>query len=861
MGTFESAVNSIKSVSELPKRYSATQVEEKWKRYWEERGVFHFRKDATRERIYSVDTPPPTVSGDLHIGHVFSYAHQDFIVRYKRMQGFEVFYPFGFDDNGLPTERLVEKTKGVRAAELPRDEFIKLCHEVSQEQESKFKDLWQAVGLSCDWSEVYTTISERSRRISQRSFLHLLQDGHLYRKESPTLWCPECRTAIAQAEIEDQERDSEFYEIIFTASDGRRVPIATTRPELLPACVAVFVHPDDARYQDLIGKNLQTPHFNHEVEVMADELADPEKGTGIVMCCTFGDTTDIDWWQRHHLDTRVVIDERGRLNEHAQAFAGMSLDEGRRAVVEQLREGGFLTRSWSIQHPVNCHERCGTPLEFLITRQWYVRLLDKKEQLVAQGAKCRWFPEHMGVRYRHWVENLKWDWGISRQRYFGVPFPVWYCADCDEVIPAREEDLPVNPLHDAPPVEVCPHCGSSNIVPEKDVLDTWATSSLTPQLNTRWGEPNDRSQLLFPMSLRPQAHDIIRTWAFYTIVKAYLHTGEIPWFDVVVSGHAQDSSRHKISKSKGKGTRSPRELVEQYSADVIRYWAASAKLGTDTFIDMDDPRKDFEAGKRLVTKLYNASKLALRHLIGFTPAANQPLASIITHPVDRWAMTKLTRTVEAATRHLEEYDFAEALAVTERFFWNDFCDNYLELVKGRLYGDAILHLEKDHAARVQLSAKQTLYVALESLLKLFAPFIPFITEEIWHWYFAGFSDLPSVHLLSWPRREEFADLVDEELFTIGEDLVEALALARKAKSELGVSIKKQAKKLTIGFTNEQKVNPVVGEHLKVVETDLLATANVDELEFKAEVVPQGVELESGRLRGLLEMEGQEKAET
>lgn len=848
--------SGIKSVTELPKRYPSAEVEARWKLYWEEQGIFHFRGEGPREHIYSVDTPPPTVSGDLHIGHVFSYTHQDFIVRYKRMRGFEVFYPFGFDDNGLPTERLVERVKGVRAAELPRDEFIKLCLEVSQEQEVKFRDLWQAVGLSCDWTEVYTTISVRSRRISQRSFLRLLRDGHLYRKESPTLWCPECRTAIAQAEIEDQEREGEFHEILFTASDGRRIPIATTRPELLPACVAVFVHPDDERYRDLVGQKLRTPHFNQEVEVMADEMADPEKGTGIVMCCTFGDTTDIEWWQRHRLDTRVVIDEEGRLNAHAQELAGMRLEEGRRELIARLHEDGLLTRSWSIQHPVNCHERCGTPLEFLITKQWYVRLLDKKQQLIAEGAKCRWFPKHMGVRYRHWVENLKWDWSISRQRYFGVPFPVWYCTDCGEVIPAREEDLPVNPLHEPPPVDACPSCGSRSLVPEKDVLDTWATSSLTPQLSTWWGEPDDRSELLFPMNLRPQAHDIIRTWAFYTIVKTYLHAGGIPWYDVVISGHAQDSGRHKISKSKGKGTRSPRELVEQYSADIIRYWAASTKLGTDTFINMDDPTKDFEPGKRLVTKVYNASKLAHTHLIGFVAADSESLASI-SHPVDRWVMTKLAQTVEAATARMEEYDFAEALTLTERFFWNDFCDNYLELAKARLYGDALTHLDEAEAQQLQLSARQTLFVALQALLKLFAPFLPFITEEVWHWYFASLSDAPSVHVLAWPQANELGDATDEESLQIGNDLVEALTLARKAKSELGFSIKKQAKRLTIGFTEPEKVDAAVGEHLATVEGDLLATANVDELEFRAEVLPTGVALDTGRLRALLEMTEEE----
>ncbi len=843
--------SGINSIEELPNRYDPTKSEPHWQQFWEERGVFRFNRNAKRDNLYSVDTPPPTVSGALHIGHVFSYTQADIAIRYKRMRGYEVFYPFGFDDNGLATERLVERTRKVKAFEMPREEFIKLCLEVSREQEAEFKDLWQAVGISCDWTEEYTTINERCRRIAQRSFLDLYRKGEVYRKEAPSLWCPVCRTAIAQAEIEDHEHPSHFHEILFTLDDGARVPIATTRPELLPACVAVLVHPDDKRYAEYVGRKIRTPHFDIEVEIITDPQVDPEKGTGIVMCCTFGDTTDIEWWQRYNLDTKVCIDTTGKLNEVAGEFAGLSLTEGRKAIVETLLNKELLTRSWEIEHTVNCHERCGTPLEFIITRQWFIRLLDKKERLIEHGARCRWYPGFMGVRYRHWVENLHWDWCVSRQRYYGVPFPLWYCAACGEVIPAREPDLPVNPLSAPPPVDRCPECGSDRIEGEKDVLDTWMTSSLTPQINARWGEEDDRMQQLFPMTMRPQAHDIIRTWAFYTIAKAYLHHNDVPWSDIMISGHAQDIGRQKISKSKSK-TADPREMIAQYSADTVRYWSGSVKLGADTFIDMQDPRKSFEGGKRLVTKLYNASKFSHTHLIDFDPRGRN-LAELATHAVDRWLLARMGETIERGCVEFDQYEYSEALATTERFFWSDFCDNYLELSKGRLYGDVLKDQSPEETERLQLSARATLYLALESILKLFAPFVPHITEEVWHWYFARFSEQDSLHLTLWPDPQSLAAARDERSTRAGNNLVSALALARKIKSELNISIKKQAKLLTIGFKGQESVDEQALADLALLRQDLLNTANVDELVLKPESLDEGYVLEGGRLKARLDL--------
>ncbi len=845
-------MSKVETTQEIPKIYDAGASERKWRKFWEEKNIYVYEPSSNREEIYSVDTPPPTVSGDLHIGHVFSYTHQDFIVRYKRMRGFKIFYPFGFDDNGLPTERLVERVKCVKAMDMPREDFWELCLEVSKEQEKAFKDLWQDVGLSCDWNEVYSTIDERSRRISQRSFLELLKSGEVYRKEAPTLWCTECRTAIAQAEVEDKEEASEFHKICFLTEDGKKVPIATTRPELLPACVAVFYHPGDERYSHLKGKYLVTPYFGLKVPVLEDAKVNPEKGTGIVMCCTFGDTVDIEWWQEYNLETRIVVDTFGRMNELAGEFQGFSLRDARKRIVNTLSEQKLLIETERITHTISAHERCGTPLEFLLNKQWFVKVLDKKDELVRYGEKCRWYPPHMFVRYKHWVENLRWDWCISRQRYYGVPFPIWYCAHCDEVIPARGENLPVNPLRDSPGIEKCPKCGKDEFVPEKDVFDTWATSSLTPQINAKWGENDDRSNILFPMTLRPQAHDIIRTWAFYTIVKAYLHNKDIPWYDLMISGHALDSSRTKISKSKSE-TVKPKQIIEQFSADVVRHWAGQTRLGTDTFINLQDPTENLASGKRLITKIYNASKLSHLHLADFTPG-NLDLSQEINHPLDRWLIGKLVQTIDKATKAFEQYEFAEALEHVEAFFWQDFCDNFLEIAKGRLYGDALLQVTENQRNKLQTSAKLTLFKALESILRLFAPFLPFITEEIWHWYFHRFSEKASIHLTTWPSQEEFNGAYDKDSSEMGDSIIEALSLIRKAKSELKVSIKKPADRLIIGFANESQIDRALLNRLEQGKIDLLVTGNVKELVLIEGVLEDGVELETSRLRARLEME-------
>src|SRR5579884_112393 len=610
-------------------RYDPQSVETALGEIWEQAGIYRFDPDSDAP-IYSIDTPPPSVSGHLHLGNVYSYSHTDFIARFRRMRGENVFYPMGFDDNGLPTERLVERELGKTAEEMGREAFIAACLRISREMAGEYRSLWQRLGLSIDWRYVYSTIDVPARKVAQMAFIDLVRHERAYRSEAPVTWCPECRTAIAQAEIDDAVKPSEFVTIPFERDGAAPLEIATTRPELLPACVAVFVHPEDARYRDLIGQEVGVPLSDRAVPVLADVNAEPEKGTGAVMCCTFGDTTDIEWWYAHRLPLRQVIDRTGRLTEGP--FSGETVGEARQGTIATLDEQGAIRGRRPIEHAVRVHERCGTPVEYVVTRQWFIKLLDRKEELLRAGHDVCWFPEGMETRYSEWVQGLRWDWLISRQRYYGVPFPVWYCSGCGEPILATPEQLPVDPTVDQPP-QHC-ECGSGEIVPETDVMDTWATSSLSPQIVSRWLEDPALYHRLFPMSLRPQAYEIIRTWAFYTIVQSQYHFGELPWRDIMISGWGlAPSGAAKISKSKGGGPMAPMEMLQRYSADAVRYWAASTSLGKDAIIS----EEKIASGAKLATKLSNVANLASRFLQGYAPPAEPPALS----PADRWILDAL----------------------------------------------------------------------------------------------------------------------------------------------------------------------------------------------------------------------------
>jgi valyl-tRNA synthetase len=738
-------------------------IEEKWREYWEKHKVYSF-DPKSKKKIYSIDTPPPTVSGEMHIGHACSYSQQDFIARFKRMQGFNVFYPFGTDDNGLPTERLVEKTKGVKAKEMPRDKFIDLCIEFLKTELPKFRQDWKNIGVSCDFSILYSTIDSHSRAVSQWSFLDLYKKGRLYRKDAPSMFCPECRTGVAQVEVQDKEISSSFNDIVFKVQ-GKELIIATTRPELLPACVAVFYHPGDKRYEKYKGKMAKVPLFDIEVPIMEDERADPEKGTGIVMCCTFGDQTDMEWQKAHNLPIKIAITEDGKMTELAGKYKGLPIKGARKAIIEDLKKENLLRKQEPIKHMVNVHERCGTEIEFVKSKQWFVKYLDLKEEMLKWGKELTWHPEHMRHRYENWVKGLQWDWLISNQRYFGVAFPVWYCKKCDEVILADESHLPVEPMKDKPSIKSCPKCKSKEIIPETDVLNTWFTSSMTPQIAVQLIKDKKLQEKLFPMSLRPQAHDIITFWLFNTMIKSRLHYNKNPWKDTIISGFITLQGE-KMSKSKGNIIR-PQEVMEKYGADAIRYWAAGSKLGED----MDYQEKDVLTGKKFVTKILNATNFVFLNL---KYQSKQPKLT----ELDRLFLSQLNNTIKISTDSFEEYNYSRAKLEADTFFWKSLCDNYLEIVKNRVYNGS----EEEKA-----SANYTLYQSLLTTLKLMAPFTPYITEEIYQTHFKKNENQKSIHNESWPQPFKIkSGKDDEKLWNI---LIETLTLVRQKKSEAKKSMK------------------------------------------------------------------------
>lgn len=808
----------------LPKRYDPKEMEPHLQQYWQECGVYHFSPQSERP-VFSIDTPPPTVSGHLHLGHVYSYSHTDFIARFKRMQGHNVFYPMGYDDNGLPTERLVEKRLKITAPQVGRQAFIEKCLEVSEQAERDYQALWQRLGLSIDWRYTYRTIDEHSRRTSQRSFLDLYVQGLIYRREAPAIWCPECRTAIAQAELNDLERQSEFVTLAFRTPDGADLPIATTRPELLPACVAVFVHPADARFRGLIGQQVQTPLFGQWVPVLEDPAADPEKGTGAVMCCTFGDTTDVAWWYTHKLPLIAAVGRDGKLLAPAGAYAGLPLAEARRAIKEDLAAGGWLLGRQPTTQSVRVHERCDTPVEYIVTRQWFVRVLDFKEELLRAGEAVDWHPEHMRLRYHAWVENLNWDWCISRQRYFGVPFPVWYCRECGEIRLASPDQLPVDPA-DSAPTEPCA-CGSRAFIPEEDVMDTWATSSMSPQIVGYWLDsaeagPPDLYQRVFPFSLRPQAHEIIRTWAFYTIVKSHHQFSALPWKNVMISGWGlAGEGMGKISKSRGGGPMAPMEMIASYSADALRYWAASTGTGRDAVIS----EEKIQMGARLANKLWNVARFSERFVT--TGPADPPPAATLT-PADRWILAGLQKLIRRATGLFESYDYAGARAEAESFFWRDLADNYLEMCKQRLY---------DESSPQRAGAIYALSQVLPALLKLFAPLLPYVTEAIYLELFAN-REAPeaatamaaSIHTAAWPTPDPGRE--DEAAQAAGENLVEIATAVRRYKSERNLPLGTELTRLQLAT-----VDPRLASLLRDAHADLISVCRARQVEVAEQLDP------------------------
>ncbi len=787
---------------DLPRKYSFKTIEAKWKQFWEEEEIYVSNFATTKnKKIFSVDTPPPTVSGQMHVGHAFSYAQGDFIVRFRRMKGEQIFYPFGTDDNGLPTEHLIERLKKVNSRSMTRPEFVKLCHETIKEIKPEFVQAWIDLGISADYKNSYSTINSESTRVSQKSFLDLHKKGYVYKKDTPTTWCVKCQTAIAQADFENIEKESSFNDIAFHDEEGNELIIATTRPELIPACVGIFAHPDDKRYAHLKGKKAVVPLFNYNVPILFDKDVALEKGTGLMMCCTFGDKEDVEKWHKYNLELRAVIEKYGKLNDLAGKYKGLSIIDARKAIIKDLKSSGDLKSQTKVTHNANAHDRCGTEIEFMKTSQWFINVMDHKEQLIKAADDITWHPEHMKVRYVNWVKNLNWDWCISRQRHFGVPFPVWYEKNTGKIILAQEEDLPIDPTTQTPKS----YKGDvANLIPEPDVLDTWATSSLTPQIALGWGKTDDATFTKnMPMTIRLQSHDIIRTWAFYTIVKGLYNNGVVPWDNVMISGFVLDQKGKKMSKSKG-NTIDPIKLTDIFGADAVRYGASAVKLGED----LPFQNKYLETGKKVVTKIFNAAKFAHMHLEDYDGKALD-VAKI--SAIDKWLVSKLNTTIKNATEFLDTYEFAKARASIERFFWDDLCDNYLEIVKDRLYKPEV------HGDDARYAGQMTLYHVLLNTIKLFAPYLPYITEEVFSWKFANDLNAKSVHIQSWPTFSEELHFANEE--KAGEVAKQIIALGRQHKNNNAVSQKQEFLTATSSGNKEA---------LKLVEKDIMMTLSIKE---------------------------------
>jgi valyl-tRNA synthetase len=727
-------------------QYDHQAVEAAARALWESCDVYRYDRDSTGTEVpvFSVDTPPPYVSAaHLHVGHAMSYSQPDFIVRYRRMRGERVFYPIGFDDNGLPTERYVEQAYGVRAVDMPRAEFVALCLAETQRTAERYEDLWRRLGLSLDWSLRYSTIDARCQRTAQTSFVKLHEAGYLRRAQDPILWCPEDRTSLAQADVEDLERTSRLHTIEFAGPGGEALPIATTRPELLPACVALYHHPADGRYAGLAAATV--PLFGYQVPVNADEDVDPEYGTGLMMVCTFGDSEDVLRWRRDHLALRLVVEPDGRLGPLAGEFAGLTVTQARSAIVKALAEAGLLAASVPVRQVVGVHERCQTPVEFQIRPQWFIAVRENADRFRARGAELEWIPPFMRRRLDDWIDGLKWDWNITRQRRYGVPFPVWFCASCAAPVLARLEDLPVDPLTDKPPVQACPSCGAAELAADPDVMDTWMTSSLTPQINDGWAT-GGTDPALAPMSMRVQAFEIIRTWLFYTVVQSELHFGRVPWRTALISGWGLSEQGKKLSKrdldsstdADGYNRYVPDDVMARYGADALRLWATKGRIGTDLRYN----EKDVRTGRKLAVKLWNVGRFLSLNLGGLRPAG-QPPPPGERNIVDRWVLSHLADAVAEVTAAFDAYDYMQAHQAASRMFWSVYCDRYIEMIKDRLAPPGTGLPDSG-------SALWTLWESYRVQLGLFAPFAPFVTEHMYQQFYRDHEDAVSLHLTRWP---------------------------------------------------------------------------------------------------------------
>jgi valyl-tRNA synthetase len=782
----------------MDKKYDHILAEQEAQRLWQQGKIY--KAENNPGVPYTVDTPPPTASGTLHIGHVFSYTQADIIVRYKRMMGFSVVYPFGVDGNGRATEKYVEKKRGIRKNTMARSEFIRVCLEETELMGQAFKELWTRLGLSIDWDLFYSTISPRVQKISQESFIELYKKGYIYRKADPALYCPTCRTSVAQAELDDAQVASVFNDIVFKDAQGRDLIVGTTRPEMLPACVALLYNPSDSRYTYLRDTEVTVPVFGFKVPVIADEAVATDKGTGLVMCCTFGDKTDVAWYKKYKLPYKKIFDQAGKFLEHTGILAGLNIKDGRARIIEELKNAGLLRGQKPIVHTVNVDERCKHEIEYVVLSQWFVRILDFKKEFLELADTIEWYPVFMKARYIDWVKNLNWDWCISRQLFYGIPFPVWHCQDCGHTILADVKDLPIDP-QERPYTQPCPQCHGTHIEPDTDIMDTWNTSSLTPYIvydlvhgQARATVFDDKSLTAFlPMSMRPQAHDIIRTWAFYTMVKAWMHNRTTPWKSIVISGHVLSDAGGKISKSKGGADTTPDGLLKRYPADAVRFWTASGTLGQDIIFS----ENQIQIGQKLIVKLWNAFRFIHEHIqVCDVSAITYDLGA-----VNEWILFRSHETFTSYRNYLDKSEFSLALSTVEELFWRDFCDNYLEIIKDQLFNP---HLY----TQVQVRAtKWTLHNVGLRVLQMYAPYLPHIAETLYQSIYRQTVGVPSVHQTRFSDIQQPRSCPEDR--QCAESIIAIVAQVRKLKSDHQLSLKTTVNNLSVGVATEE-----LGEQLR-----------------------------------------------
>ncbi len=824
--------------------YNPFKREIYWQKFWEKEGIFEFDPKDTGP-LYTIDTPPPTISGALHLGHVYSYTQAEVIARFKRMSGYNVRYPFGLDNNGLPTERLVEKEENIKGQEMDLKKFVKTCLKTTEKYSKEYRELFKSLGFSTDWRLEYSTISPEVQKLSQTVFKELYERNLIYKAEAPMMYCTECHTSFAQAERDDEEKEAIFFDLAFKYGKNQELIISTTRPEYLPACQAVFVHPKDKRFKDLVGKKVQTP-LGQKVTVLEDDKVDMKKGSGAVMCCTYGDEADVYWKKVHNLNETNILNKEGvfeNLKDIVPEMDGQKLKQARKAIVEKLREGDFIRGEEKTKHTVGVHERCGTPIEFISTSQWFVKMLDMKEDLLEAGEKINWYPSYMKKRYREWITNLKWDWCISRERFFGIPIPAFHCNECNQIIIPQEDSLPIDPKTEQKQYD-CPSCKKGELTPERSVLDTWFTSSLSPDINNQHPLNEHLKDKMFPMSMRPHAHDIIRTWTAYTILMSLYRRNEIPWKDLMISGHLLFKKGVKISKKSGGSDKNPQELIALKSSDPIRYTMFGATLGRDGYFE----EKELSKGKKLVTKIYNAGKLVLNGLENYNP--KEKIKEGDMQEFDKWILQRSSETAREMEENFNKYEYAKARQTFEYFFWTEFCDNYLEIIKGRLNIDS----EEKEILKQKESAQFTLYHSYLNVLKLMAPFMPHITEEMYHaeldqentqkaffkplksksknGYFYKNEGEASIHKTKWPSKSKIK--TDPELDKGANLALSFISKTRKYKTENKLKLNSEIERLKIKCSKEKQktLEPFLEDIQFVTKTKKIITeiSNKEEIE-------------------------------